>query len=353
MKKIALIAVSVVVACLAIEAYLRLALPQIYEFDLPGMYETDPQIGYVLAAGFEGWHNRPEFRTRVRINESGLRGPDLRPRKSNTVRILALGDGFTWGWGTNDDEAWPAVAERLLSEKYPRLDIQVLNAGTPGYGTDEELAFLESNGAELQPDLVVTMFYAANDFDDNRELARNTHTVRDGMLHREVAPATAKSRPAWLRARAWMVARSHLAKFTSERLGYLAARIGIYTYLKPLSSEDFIPEDTKRAVELLVGISDVAKGLGAQRLFVYVPPKMQILSGRMSRAADVLEEAARQAGAPWINLTAPIIEATNKTELYYMADGHWTPAGHRLAARIISAALVEVVLKSVNSTDPQ
>jgi hypothetical protein len=65
MKHLVLIAASVVVACLAEEVFLRLAMPQIFEPHSPGMYETDPRIGYVLAAGFNGSFNRPEFRTTV------------------------------------------------------------------------------------------------------------------------------------------------------------------------------------------------------------------------------------------------------------------------------------------------
>lgn len=344
MGNLILLAASVTIACLALEIFLRLGMPQIFAPHPPGMYQTDPRIGYVLTPGFDGSFDRPEFHTSVHINEVGLRGPDLRPKTANTIRILALGDSFTWGWGTNADQAWPAVAKRLLSQRYPNLDIQVMNAGTPGYGTAHELAFLESKGAALQPDLVVTMFFAGNDFDDNRRTAINAYKIRDRML---VDPAPEGARAAWLRALDWLKAHSHLITLVSERAGYLAARAGILSFVEQALSEYFTTEDARRAIELLVGIANADKRLCAQSLFIFAPDKMQVLTYRTPslRAANVVADAAHKAGVPWINLAKSMIEVTNKTELYYQEDAHWTPTGHGLAAQLIADKIAEVGLK--------
>jgi hypothetical protein len=152
--------ISLLLTLALIEAALSLTWPQLFLPHPPGMYSTDDDIGYVLTSSFEGKWRGPEFLVSVRINETGLRGKDLRALKKNSFRILCLGDSFTFGTGTNDDDAYPAEMERLLQSHYRFLDVQVLNAGVPGYGTDEELEFLKKFGAHLKPNLVTVGFFS-------------------------------------------------------------------------------------------------------------------------------------------------------------------------------------------------
>ena len=42
-----------------------------------------------------------------------------------------------------------------LQEEHPRRRVRVMNAGVPGYGTADQLAFLRSRGVTLAPDLVI------------------------------------------------------------------------------------------------------------------------------------------------------------------------------------------------------
>ena len=79
----------------------------------------------------------------VKINEKGLRGKEYPYEKQkNTFRVLMLGDSITFGF-------------------------EVINAGVQGYGTDQELIFLQNEGLKYHPDLVVLNFCTENDFYDN------------------------------------------------------------------------------------------------------------------------------------------------------------------------------------------
>ena len=150
---------SILLFIFCAEVFLRLVKPQNFDVHAPGMYVADPSVGYVLKPGFAGIIERSEFRAPFTVNEAGLRGPAPRPRTENTFRILVLGDSMAFGFGVLDDETFSVQLENMLAGRFPSLDVQVLNGSVPGYGTADELAFLKSRGAALDPDLVVVQFF--------------------------------------------------------------------------------------------------------------------------------------------------------------------------------------------------
>ena len=131
----------------------------------PGFFLSDPVRGQRLAAGYDGWFAGVP----VHINSLELRDPreyDL-AKRSNTFRILVLGDSVTFGHGSVYEHTYPYLLEQRLRQWRPDVDWQVWNAAVPGYNTSQELAHLVEVGARFQPDLVVVGFYN-NDLYDNR-----------------------------------------------------------------------------------------------------------------------------------------------------------------------------------------
>ncbi len=90
----------------------------------------------------------------VRTNAAGLRGGPL--PDDDALVVLALGDSETFGQGVPEGLALPAQLEDALAGSRP---VRVLNAGVPSWNLPHELAWLRSRGWELQPDLVLWMFY--------------------------------------------------------------------------------------------------------------------------------------------------------------------------------------------------
>ena len=106
-----------------------------------------PMESLVVADGDLGWRNSPHLTGRVvgpslrfpmfeygvRINADGFRGRAL-PDDAGTgaMRVVVLGDSFPWGWGVEEEEAYPQVLEGLLGP-----GAKVYNLGVPGYSTDQ------------------------------------------------------------------------------------------------------------------------------------------------------------------------------------------------------------------------
>jgi hypothetical protein len=133
----------------------------------PGFFLSDAARGQRLAAGYDGWFAGVP----VHINSLELRDPreyDLKKR-SNTFRILVLGDSVTFGHGSVYEHTYPYLTEQRLEAWRPDIDWQVWNAAVPGYNTSQELAHLLEVGDRFQPDLVVVSFFD-NDLSDNHPL---------------------------------------------------------------------------------------------------------------------------------------------------------------------------------------
>ena len=122
-------------------------------------YEYDRYLGWKNKPLAEGSLTMPASTTMVKINSKGLRDKEYSYEKpAGTTRILVLGDSFTWGYGVETDDIFTEQLETMFDGS-----VDVINAGVTGYGTDQELLFLEREGIKYSPDVVVVAL-ASNDF---------------------------------------------------------------------------------------------------------------------------------------------------------------------------------------------
>jgi GDSL-like Lipase/Acylhydrolase len=125
------------------------------------------------------WHESVDGRWKFRINNKGFRDErDYRYEKAkDTFRVLLLGDSHTAGLEVDQDLIYAKVLESGLRER--GINAEVLNSGVAGFGTAEQLAFLENEGLRYAPDAVVFGFFA-NDYSDNAR--SGLFKLEDGRL---------------------------------------------------------------------------------------------------------------------------------------------------------------------------
>lgn len=95
------------------------------------------------------------------VNHYGFRGKEFLDRKSegdDTFRIMVIGDSFTAGIGVAEEDRYPEVLGRQLSQKYPDVKIEVVNLGVQGHETIQEYKILQRMWPVVQPDLTVVGF---------------------------------------------------------------------------------------------------------------------------------------------------------------------------------------------------
>jgi lysophospholipase L1-like esterase len=160
--KLALVGASLLfcVALLgAAEVFLRLFRPRGLE-QAPALqpYVYSPSYGWTLRPG---WKGRTRDGRTVAINARGFRGPLPEAAPETARRVLLLGDSITFGTGVDDHETFAAQLAAQAPGTLP------LNLGVSGYGTDQELLWLEREGLDLHPAAVVLNVCVGNDILDN------------------------------------------------------------------------------------------------------------------------------------------------------------------------------------------
>ncbi len=198
------LAVSLVIAGLAVELLIRLFLPQPVGALTPGLLVPDPPRRYRLGPNHQGTiSNIAEFTHSVSINSLGLRGAEISDKTSDTFRILILGDSFAFGWGVEYDQTFGARLERELNSETRK--VQVLNGAVPGYSLLDEQDWLERYGLQLQPDLVLIAVFLGND------ILEATAGYRQRELSHSVPEAgTARG------LRLWIYTNSHFVRLVAR-----------------------------------------------------------------------------------------------------------------------------------------
>lgn len=380
--RIALLRTLVVVLAIVIPlAALEVAL-RVYGPFLPGRYSPHmysaphPLYGFARVPGMVGWVKSEEFLSRVAINSRGLREREIDyPKAAGTSRVLVLGDSFVEGVQVKPEETFTRGLESLLRERAGG-PIEVINAGSGGWGTAQEFEFLRHEGVRYQPDVVVLVFYTGNDITDNsfrikgnvRNLRKPYYALRDGKL--ELQPWTARKPPSQAEIDAlnrelyiWNVFDSGvLARFRPARdtaniddqdndvLNTLVEHeIRVFS-----SNQGRAWQESWEVTEaLFVAARDLAEASGARFLLVNAPTIWQVYPAHwesfrssnrlgddgwdMNVARRRLADLASRQDLEYLDL-APSLEAARggSSSLYFTADFHWTAAGHRVVAQALA-----------------
>ena len=113
------------------------------------------RLGWELVPGIAG---TGRLGNRVEINSHGLRDIE-RPLKkpAGVLRILALGDSYTFGVGVDLEQTFVKQIQARLAETFPKVD--VINAGVAGYNLFQALSWFKERGVNYAPDAVVYFFF--------------------------------------------------------------------------------------------------------------------------------------------------------------------------------------------------
>jgi lysophospholipase L1-like esterase len=355
--RLLLLSVSALLGLIVAEVAVRLLRPQPVMTVSRGLYVPDPPRRYRLQPGFQGTvTNRVEFDSWVSIDREGLRGPEIGPKPPGALRVLALGDSFTFGVGAQQQETYPARLQEILRSRGVRAE--VLNAGAPGYGVPDEVAWFERWGRPLGPDLILVTVFIGNDLQDAAPGPKPTAV--DGALVVPGEKAGGLSR--------WLYYHSHLfVLLKSSSLGGSLRRL--LGRPEPLETrqqrEEFDLYEKGRSSEGVQGgaaateraVAGLASGAGRARVVaVLIPSLVQVDPRRWQanlkrfgldpsrydpgRPNQIFREIFARHGIPVVDLLEPFAAAIAQGKrIYYPIDQHLTPAGYRLTASEVAGRL--------------
>jgi len=322
--------VSFVVA----EVAIRFLRPRFPGFALPQVaHQAIAGVGYGMVPSQMAY----TYAERVSINSHGFRGPEIRGERSpGDLRIICLGDSFTFGVGVSDEETYPRQLEDLLTKRWPGRRPEVINAGVQGYATYQEVDWLRSRGVEFDPDVVVLAVY----FNDVVVRPSGDYTKQFEREQRQAAKLFRNRAP-------WLYRLSRNSALLSLLNGAaLAARHGNSSsdILQGVES-DQVQEQWRATQRELSTFLELSRQHGFKPLVITIPTRIQVVqefpdSSYPARIRSICERLGIEMADVSTSLKAGLAEGVDP---YLPWDNHLSAAGSRLVAIVIRDRLEKLL----------
>jgi len=345
--------------------------------------------GLVFPANVVYGFYAPEFSYTAATNSLGFRDREFAGRNTAKIRILTLGDSFTYGWGVEASQSWPKVLETILRDRGD--DVEIANLGWPGASPRNYAVVAERATRVLQPDWLIVGVLQG---DDLAQLALPPEPDTGGS--RDETPPDSRWRQAatWLYPNfLWLVnelsspeaaltaqwtheAHALLTRLTPperarfERLDAEVKQVFLTGGLNPsmidlsmrrpeyyqytldpgsASAAPLILEMAKQLARIKnaagqhharVLVVSVPYGIyvsahafrSRQRLGFSVSPDMLTTDA----ADEAIRRASRLAGIPFHHVTREFRQASLQRDFFFELDGHFNPAGHQYFAETLA-----------------
>ncbi len=273
------------------------------------------------------------------VNPMGLRGPEVSAEKTaGTLRVIGLGDSFTFGVGVRDEHTFLRRLEGRLNQYQL---VEVLNAGTQGYNTRDQQITLENRWLALEPDLVLVFFYLNDIYRDQSAVAFWNNGEGHGVYLQPTGLARHSHLIDWCQyswrakeLRQRMIAHYSQAYFTDPRS----------FFAKPVSRSQ--PMDWSASRAALVRIVELARTHGFQVGLAIFPELMSLEDYPFTAIHAFVEETCKEIGMPVHDLLSAFQGHSDHQLWVHPTDHHPNEIAHDLAA-----ASLEKFLRTLIAAD--
>lgn len=289
----------------------------------------------------KGWISRPGLRNEnvfdgkfLNTNSKGLRGKteyayDKPPDK---LRIVVLGDSYTFGDDVSDDETYPYY----LQQMFPRFE--VINMGVHGYGHDQMLILLKEEGLKYKPDIVILGFVYLDIYRNSisfRDYAKPAFFLEDGELVKKNAcvPSPEESlKREWARPKLYDLYNIFQRRALYNRY---SVRYGLFQKIRERATHDLTYCILDEMVSLI-------KSIDAKPIFVYLPHRIELREDRGSAAEETyFFDYCRTNESLECFSVLPYMAEQNEPDKLFMPSLHYSPSGNLSVAEAIRGALIE------------
>ena len=344
-------------------------------------WKPDAILGARLIPGHHGWWTQEdrEFVVPVQINRQGFRDVEHAVDKPPGVfRVLVLGDSFVEAMHVPLEATFARLLEARLNAAGASPKVEVIAAGVSGYGTASELLYYLREGQAYRPDLVLLAFYPGNDVKNNSPTLEDTLRpvyTSDGALQNVLGEGKPKRPGGWRGLIARFKTYHYFRQLLLVRHPQLAQTLVRHGLLKgeavkTTPQPDGIPVDYgvyaaspqpawldawERTERLFGELQQAVSRSGAQLVIavlstrdqVYPDSWQEIVTAHPAMRARQwdLDGPQRRVEAwcaahdvPCVPLAPAFRSAAARggEPLHFHHDGHWTVAGHRLAAGVLT-----------------
>ena len=241
------------------------------------------------------------------------------------VRVLVLGDSFTWGDGVHEEDAYPFRMQFRMNLRDGSKRYRVLNAGRNGLNTAQQRELIDTLGLlAAKPDLVLVGF-SLNDPEPS--VRAEAEAMKDSMIRRKPVG----------RAELELYHRSLLFRLVFDRIENTRQRRARNDYVAAL----FDPESAhwRECVRALTSIRDLLAERGIPLLVAIWPAFDAPFDDGYpyQRHHDQVMATLAELGIPGVDLR-PLYEGVEVRRLAVtpFTDAHPNELAHRIAADFLA-----------------
>lgn len=287
---------------------------------LPGTVIHNSRHSFVEPDPTRIWKLRPGTKNYGRdifINSDGFRGEELLPDSAGRKRLIMIGDSCVFGWGVGHGETIAARLSDDFSEN--GHDVEVINAGVPGYSSLQALNHLKEILKTHRPDIVTI------------QIGWNDSWPTPSMTDRDII-----SRGTWLISFNYFV-----RKLWVVRLASYAISKRYYEKFEIANT----PGDLRRRVPLaefranLIEMIRLSRENNALPVLVTLPQRMPLRKLAIANYLALLPEIADATGVQLIDLVPPIQSEREENGHLFVDDIHFSAEGSKVVAKIIATRL--------------
>lgn len=365
--RLLLIALSCVVGFLIGEGALRLALPgYVASAGLERNYfcHFDPTLGWAPLPNVSGLHRRDGFAVYVEQNQFGLRGPKTMKKKRTSPhkRTLILGDSYVWGYGVDQDKVFTETTVH-------NSEIELINFGVSGYGTDQALLLYQQEGTSFDVDEVVLAFTPYNDVENNLSARQyghdkpyftlHNHTLEFHAEHLKENPAQTLVNKVWANSRVVNVLFTAHRTFQNWQVLRKTKGGTATPGTGPLGATAVSDRDRKGialTMAMITTLRDTVLANRAKFSIVFIPYKPHILHTVTYNhpLVPLLAKELEMAGIPYYEPYFKFLENAKSQRLFNPIDNHFSPEGHAVFSQIfIDQGFRESTLNLYNTKQQQ
>ena len=167
-KKIAAVLLSAMAMFVSLELLVQIRSHVRYGQSILNAVNAESQYIFNTAVGLKTLRPNSVFpgsNVSIRTNSLGLRSKEIpKSRSKNSLRVAVVGASTVMGaYSASNESTFPALLEAQLQRTFSGRTVDVINAGIPGYGLDEQRLMLDRVIAPLKPD-VIFVYPGINDF---------------------------------------------------------------------------------------------------------------------------------------------------------------------------------------------
>lgn len=335
---------------LIVEGLLRVIDSPFSQPKLRGYTAYSPYYGWVNRPGVSGWQVGLGFH--VRINRYGHRGPEMPiEKKKGVIRILGLGDSFTFGWGVEEDKTFLAVMAAGLRKAGYR--VEVFNAGVPGWGIAHSLAYLLRDGVRFRPDLVVFTLFTDDFFVSTIEQILKSPAARQNQ--EEDRKFLVQKKNIWRSLRLNNVWFNYIRKILLAESYKRRNPFANFKKEREVSKRNFDrdPALVRAFTEKLGEWRAARGGLGIPVILSYIPFGGALHHPDYQGEARLLKRLSREMAFPYLDVLSMFEKEKNPRSLYFHpVDNHATVKGHRLMGEALARIALEKSLLKKTGKKP-